>query len=231
MENLKLKDSRIIAFIKLAAIFALLFNPWAKFPYKFIIIILAILAVTYFEDKSFQRIGFKNQFSFLKVLGITLVVFIVIEPILDFIVQPLVNKLTGEIPDYTAFDLVKNNFQKFGKYLLFIWISAAFGEEILFRGFMFKQFNIILPEFKFKTLTIVVITSLLFALPHLYQGLSGLVLTFIFGLLFSAVYIKYGYNIWIIILLHGLVDSLFITLAYFDKLGYYEISNRLLFGY
>jgi len=231
MNVLKLENTKIVALIKLMAVFALVFNPWAKFPYRFILIIITILIITYFEDRSFKKIGFKNQFGFLKLIGITLMIFIIIEPVLDFIIQPLVNKLTGEVPDYTAFDLVKNNFPKFIKYLFFIWISAAFGEEILFRGFMFRQFNIILPHFRLKIVAIILITSVLFATPHLYLGLSGVILTFIFGLLFSIVYVKYDYNIWIVILLHGLIDSLFITLSYFDRLDYFEISNRLLFGY
>lgn len=231
MNVLKLDNTKILALFKLIAVFALVFNPWAKFPYRFIFIIITILTITYFEDKSFKKIGFKNQFGFLKLIGITLMIFVIIEPVLDFIIQPLVNKLTGEVPDYTAFDLVKNDFPKFIKYLLFIWISAAFGEELLFRGFMFKQFNTILPEFRLKTITIILISSFLFATPHLYLGISGVILTFIFGLLFSFVYVKYDYNLWIAILLHGLVDSLFITLSYFDKLEYYEISNKLLFGY
>jgi len=231
MYKIKWNGPRMLALIKLMFLFVLVFNPWANFPYKFVIIILVILSITYLEDKSFQKIGLKNQYSMIRLLGISLVLFVIVEPILDFLIQPLVNRLTGEIPDYTAFDIVKHDFSKFSMYLIFIWISAAIGEELLFRGFMFNQFNILFPEFSKKTLAIIILTSILFALPHLYQGLSGIILTFIFGLIFSVIYIKFNYNIWIIILLHGLVDSLFITLSYLDRLEYYEISNKLLFGY
>ena len=213
------------------ALYAFIYNPWTKFPYTFLILIVAAFLISYTSSGSLKELGFRSQLSPGKVLGISLLLFICIEPVLDFIIQPLVNKLTSEIPDYSAFDSLKGNSQKFSKYLLLTWISAAFGEEIIFRGFLFRQFNILIPQIKYKNLIIILLSSILFSLPHLYLGLGGMIITFIFGLIFSLIYIRYNYNLWIVIIVHGLVDSLFITLVYFDQLSYYEIANRLLFGY
>jgi len=227
----KTDKSKILALIQLILIYGFIFNPWTSFPYTFILIIFFIFIITYWSDKSLSKIGFKSNISFFKIIGIGLLLFAVLEPILDFIVQPLVNKLTGEIADYSTFQSVANNFPKYSKYFLYILISAGFGEEILFRGFLFRQFNIIFPEFKYKTALIIILSAILFSLPHLYQGLSGLIMTFIFGLIFAIVYVKSNYNLWITIILHGLVDTMFITLAYYDKLGYYKLGNDLFFGY
>jgi len=224
-------QSKIFALIQLILIYGFIFNPWTSFPYTFVIIIIAIFIITYWNDKKLSEIGLKSNISFFKIIGIGLLLFVVLEPILDFIVQPLVNKLTGDIADYSAFQSIANNFPKYSKYFLYILISAGFGEEILFRGFLFRQFKIILPEFKLKTTFIVILSAILFSLPHLYQGLSGLIMTFIFGLIFAIIYVKSNYNLWITIMLHGLVDVMFITLAYYDKLDYYNLSNDLFFGY
>lgn len=222
---------KILSLIQLILIYGFIFNPWTFFPYTFIIIIFTIILITYLNDNTLFTIGLKPKADFSKTIGFALLLFIISVPSLYFIIQPLVNKLTGEIVDYSAFDSIANNFQKFSKYLFFILISAGLGEELLFRGFFFQQLNIIVPDFKFKTALIVILSAILFSLPHLYQGLSGMIMTFIFGLIFATIYVKSNYNLWVTIILHGLIDCMFITLAYFDKLDYYNIANDLFFGY
>ena len=39
---------------------------------------------------------------------------------------------------------------------------------------------------------------------------------------FSMIYLKSGRNIWVNIVVHGMIDSLFLTLAYTGNLKYYE---------
>lgn len=229
--SIKADKSKIFALIQLILVYGFIFNPWTSFPYTFIIIIISVFLITYWADKSLSEIGFKSNISFYKTIGVGLLLFAVLIPVIDFFVQPLVNKLTGEVTDYSAFKSIANNFPKYSKYLIYILISAGFGEEILFRGFLFRQFKIILPEFKYKIPLIIILSAILFSLPHLYQGLSGLIITFIFGLIFAITYVKFNYNIWITIILHGLIDTMFITLAYFDKLDYYTYGNDLFFGY
>lgn len=225
------KYPRLFAIIQLLFVYGLILNPWTSFPYTFIVIVITIILITYWNDKTLSTIGLKYKYSFLKIIGVALLLFLLVEPILDFIIQPLVNKITGEIVDYSAFQSLENNHPKYLKYFFFTLISAGFGEEILFRGFLFRQFKIILPKFKLKALVILLLSALLFSLPHLYQGLSGLIMTFIFGVIFGIIYIKTNYNLWIPIVFHCLVDTMFLTLAYFGKLYYYILSNDLFFGY
>lgn len=227
----KSNQSKLFALLQLLIIYGFIFNPWSSFPYTFVIIIIAIFSLTYWNDKTVATIGFKPKTKTLKTIGNGILLFVTLVPVLDFIVQPLVSKLTGEIADYSAFEALANNFSLYAEYFLYILISAGFGEEILFRGFLFRQLNILLPEYKFKTVLIVMLTAILFSLPHIYQGLSGLIITLIFGLIFATIYIKSNYNLWITIIFHGLVDIMFLTLAYYDKLDYYTLGNEFFFGF
>ncbi|CAM1374183.1 CPBP family intramembrane glutamic endopeptidase [Tenacibaculum xiamenense] len=229
--NLTLSNAKLVSILQALIVYSFVFNPWTSFPYTFIIIIISILVLVYWTDKTFAKIGFILSHSILKTIGIALTIFLITSPILDFIIQPLVNKVTGDTVDFSAFQALAHNFKLYSKYALFVLISAAFGEEILFRGFLFRQLNIILPEFKFKTQTMVFVSAILFSIPHWYQGLSGLIMTFIFGILFATVYVKFKYNLWVTIILHGLIDTLFLTLAYYEKLDYYVLGNDFLFGY
>lgn len=224
-------NSRLFEIIQTVLIYGLIFNPWTSFPYTFIAISISILLLTYWKDKTLSTIGLVPKTGLLKTIVSSIVVFLVIEIGMDFIVQPFVNVLYDEAPQYDAFSSIAHDYAKYLKYLLFIWISAAFGEELLFRGFLFRQFKIIIPDFKLKNTTLVLLSSLLFSLPHMYQGTSGMITTFVFGVFFGIVFLSFNKNLWITILSHGLIDTTFITLAYYDKLDYYVLANDLVFGF
>lgn len=230
-ESTRPNHPKLESFIQFALVYAFIFNPWTSFPYTFGIIICAVLMLTFWMDKSLAGIGLKPRPVVLKLVGNGLLLFIIIVPVLDFVVQPVVNKLTGEVTDYGAFQALAGNFPMYLKYLFYTIASAGIGEEIFFRGFLFRQFNIILPAVKLKSALITVFSAILFSLPHLYQGSAGLVMTFIFGIVFAVIYIKSNYNLWLVILLHVLVDVMFLTLAYCDQLNYYNLANDLFFGY
>lgn len=227
-KNLNSNYVKIGALLSVIALNAFIYNPWTKFPYTFVIIIAAALLISYGQFKSLAELGFKANYSLKKILLISLVLFVAVEVFVDFFLQPFINWVTNEPQNYGAFDVIKGNRSIYLKYFFYTWISAAFGEEILFRGFLFQQFKIIIPEFKYKLALIVLLSSVLFAIPHFYLGWSGILFTFLFGIIFSMIYIKYHYNLWIPIIVHGIVDSLFITMAYTDNMWYYEWVNTLL---
>lgn len=218
--------AKLWALIAIISLNAFVFNPWIKFPYTFVIIIAAAFFITIWQFKSLTKLGFKTSYSFKKIIIISILLFLFVELFVDIFLQPFTNWLTNEPQDYTAFSILKGNTSLYIKYIFFIWISAAFGEEILFRGFLFQQFNILIPRFKYKLVIIVLLSSILFAIPHFYLGWSGVFFTFLFGIIFSLIYIKCDYNLWICIIVHGLVDTVFITLAYTDNLEYYKCVNN-----
>lgn len=84
-------------------------------------------------------------------------------------------------------------------------VIAAFFEEVIFRGFIFGQL------FRYCKLGFwwsVLIPSLLFGSIHLYQGsdplssLAAFGVTFIGGLFFSWIYVKWDFNLWCPVGLH-----------------------------
>jgi membrane protease YdiL (CAAX protease family) len=212
----QLSNSKIGAFILFAISFSLIYNPFTKFPFTFCIIILSIFLFTYIQDKNIKALNFKRLT--LRDAGFILLIYLAVEILMDFVFQPLTSTIFKEPADYSAFDALKGNTSKYIKYLIFMWISAAFGEELLFRAFAFSQIKKVIGN---KNLLIVIISAVLFSLPHLYQGSAGLIMTFLFGLTFGFIYYKFK-NIWINIIVHGLIDSLFLTLAYLDLISFYS---------
>lgn len=99
--------------------------------------------------------------------------------------------------DFNA-DLTLNTF-------LISAVSAAFFEELFFRGFLYGQ---LYRYTKFGFLPSVFIGAFLFALIHLYQSddfstLAGIFLTtFLGAILFAWVYSEWNHNIWVPISIH-----------------------------
>ena len=98
-------------------------------------------------------------------------------------------------------------------YLLFLgpvaWGSAAVGEELLARGFLLHRI-----EGLSNTAIAVILQAILFAAAHAYQGWMGVISIFLLAIIFGIVYIRCGRHLLPLILAHGIIDSISLTLVY-----------------
>lgn len=91
-----------------------------------------------------------------------------------------------------------------------VWIGVAAFEEIQ-RAFTLDLLSDILPK-RWQKGSILVLSSLLFGLAHLYQGPAGMIGTFIFAMAFGLYYFAAG-RIRPLIIGHALYDSAQIIMA------------------
>lgn len=144
--NIRMKTSIIkrnffspkhISILFLCITLGLVYIPFAKFPFKFLIISLTVLLFVWIQDKNLKELNFKK----LKPKNIFLILglWALLELGMDFIFQPLVTFILNEPVDYSAFKTLKGNTDKYLEFLFGTWISAAIGEELLYRGFIFTQ--------------------------------------------------------------------------------------------
>ncbi|MDR6487224.1 membrane protease YdiL (CAAX protease family) [Chryseobacterium vietnamense] len=196
--------------------FLLIYNPLIKFPYTFCVIIIFILISTYLQNGDLKSLNFKHLKS--GDIKKILISYLILESSVDFMIQPLVNWLCNEQADYSTFEHIRGDTAQYLKWLYRMWISAAIGEELLFRAFAFAQLKNIFGD---KKVLIVILSALMFCLPHLYQGTAGLIMTFVFGIAFGILYLKFK-NIWINIIVHGLIDTVFLTLSYLGYIEFYQ---------
>ena len=209
-------ENKAIPLLLLLISYLLIYNPWTKFPYTFCVIILFIFFTTFLQDKNLESLNFKR--IGIKEIKIIILCYLFFELSVDFIFQPLINVICNEPADYSTFAHIRGNGQLYFEWLFKMWISAAIGEELLFRAFVFSQLKRVIGN---RNSIIVLISSALFCLPHLYQGTAGLLTTFVFGLGFALIYMKFK-NIWVNIIVHGLIDTVFLTLSYFGLLDFYS---------
>lgn len=86
-------------------------------------------------------------------------------------------------------------------------VTAGICEEILFRGFLIWYAGAWLGTSPPGLAAAVILTSLLFAFVHLYQGIAGMLTVAAVGLLQGTIFVLSG-SLWIPMLLHALVDAL-----------------------
>ncbi|MEO9869556.1 CPBP family intramembrane glutamic endopeptidase [Ekhidna sp.] len=120
-------------------------------------------------------------------------------------------------PDVSRFYVIKENPLYLFLTLIFVWITAGFGEEVIWRGFMMKNMAILLGNNRNSWIISLIISSVLFGSIHMYQGLIGVVQTGLAGLFLGMIYMKNGkYNLWLNILTHGFINTISLIYIYFS---------------
>lgn len=115
--------------------------------------------------------------------------------------------------NYAAFAPLRGNLAEYLFWLLPVTVgSAAFGEEMIFRGFILDVIErLVGSPGRWATLIAVVGQSVLFGLLHSYQGVGGVVTTAMIGLTLGIVWWVAGRNLWPGIIIHALLDGTAMT--------------------
>jgi len=101
--------------------------------------------------------------------------------------------------------------------ILFIMIvGGGFGEELMWRGFLFERLGALLGPRAHAKLAIVVVTSIFFALAHLWdQGVPGAVQATMTGLVFGFTYARMR-TIWPVMVAHAAFDVAATLMIYWN---------------
>ena len=135
---------------------------------------------------------------------------------LKFLMKSLVMPLLGADPINQAYHHLVGNTAAIPGMLYAIIVGAGFGEETLFRGFLFERLGKLLgPGAKAKAL-IVLLTAGLFGLAHYFeQGVPGVQQGMIVGLVFGAVFAMTG-RIFMLMIAHIAFDLTALALIYWN---------------
>jgi CAAX protease family protein len=107
---------------------------------------------------------------------------------------------------------IKGNLPLYLLWLGIVWTAAAFGEEMFFRGFIITRLQSVFSGVKFASVIAVILAAAFFGYVHMYyQGLRGFFTTGAIGLAFGATFLLMKRNLYPVILVHGIVDTLTFT--------------------
>ncbi len=94
-----------------------------------------------------------------------------------------------------------------------VWVIAAFFEELFYRGYLLNRFRELFGFTQYDAVIAAVLSSLVFGIPHRYQGDIAVASSFIMGLIFSYLYLK-SRSLPFVIMVHGFYDTIVLALYY-----------------
>ncbi|MFA5873647.1 MAG: type II CAAX endopeptidase family protein [Anaerolineales bacterium] len=183
-----------------------------------IILAVIILGVAVGFDKlKLSDIGFSAPKSWLATILWSLGLGVVIAFVSTLVIEPAAEKMAGQPHDLSILEKMRGNWKQLLLMLAVAWILASFLEESIFRGFLMSALGSLIGKSGVFASIGLLISAVVFGLAHWYQGKSAAISTAIIGLLLGDIFIWSGYNLWMPILTHGVIDTLGLILIYFNQ--------------
>lgn len=180
------------------------------------IIILGIIVISLLiRREKISTLGFKKNKNVLW-MALTIFLLVMAWTLLHLSVfMPILNHLTGTTQDLSAFENLKGNLGNLLFLLALTWTLAAFGEEIVYRGYLQRRICDLLGDTASGIFWAVGISSILFGLAHTEQGIIGVTITTLDALFFSWLKFRHENNLWASILAHGFSNTIGLIAFYF----------------
>ena len=148
--------------------------------------------------------------------AIDLVIALVAGVLFKILMKALVMPLLGFGAVNSTYHYLAGNTTALLVTLLWVIVGGGFGEELIWRGFLFERLGAFLRPRAHAKLVIVVVTSILFALAHYWdQGLPGAVQATMTGLVFGATYARIR-TIWPVMVAHAAFDVAAVLMIYWN---------------
>lgn len=159
-----------------------------------------------------RRLGFVRPPRGALSIMIALIAGVVLKLLLKAVVMPLL----GFGPVNAAYHYLIGNAAALPGMFFTVIVGAGFGEELIWRGFLFDRLRPIFGERRYATVAIVALTSLLFGLAHYFdQGLAGVVQAVMTGMVFGAAYARLK-SIWPVMVAHAAFDIAAVLMIYWN---------------
>ena len=174
----------------------------------------AVLALVWTQRSGtpWREIGYVRPKSWMVGLAVGLVFGSAFKLLMKAIVMPLL----GADPINQTYHYLAGNTAALPGAVYTMIVVAGFGEETLFRGYLFERLGKLFGASRGAKTAIVLITAALFGLAHYPdQGLAGAEQATITGLVFGANFAVSG-RLWMLMCAHAAFDLVALAIIYWD---------------
>jgi membrane protease YdiL (CAAX protease family) len=173
---------------------------------------MLVLAWAWRSRTPWREIGFVRPQSWIRTVAVGITVGIALKLLMKAIVMPLL----GADPINQAFHYLAGNTAALPAILYTVIVGAGFGEEIIFRGWMFERFGKLFGPGAWAKTLIVLLAAVWFGLAHYpLQGLPGVQQGTIVGLVFGTIFAVTG-RIWMLMIAHAAFDLTAVAIIYWN---------------
>jgi membrane protease YdiL (CAAX protease family) len=212
------RSPRFLAPIELGIVVAILvgerYLPVSKTPYLFVLAWISLRL----RRLRWRDLGFERPRSWLMTLGVGVLAGLGMEALELFVTQPLLIRLTGRKPDFSEFFALHGNAKLLLIGFAFVWTLAAFGEEMVWRGYLMNRVAGLIGRTRNAWIVSLILVNAAFGVAHRYQGITGILDETLMGVLLGLIYLGTRRNLTAAIVAHGVADTVDLFLFF---LGHY----------
>ncbi len=177
--------------------------------------VVLVLFSLWLRGSNLSALGLKQP----KSIGVTLffgVVAGIILQVLDLgVIVPYFESIFNSAPNLQAFVPLKGNLSLLPGSFILAWVSAGFGEELVFRGYFLNRFVDLFGNNTRGWIFAIILQAVVFASGHAYQGIVSVMSAGITGIIFGSMFIASRRNLWLTIVTHGVYDTLSFLFVFF----------------
>jgi membrane protease YdiL (CAAX protease family) len=197
----------------LTVVLLLVYSGLKRAPGIGIMLSLVIIAYgVWSHPDGLAWLGFMPQGSWLATIGLALLFAAAVAFFSTIILEPGIEHLTGRVHEVSIIEGVRGSWLALFRWLLVVWIFVAMLEEIIFRGYLIGVLSDLLGSSLSALAANLLLSSAIFGLAHAYQGPSGIISTGTIGLLIGLLYLLSQSNLWLVVLVHGFIDTIQLAL-------------------
>ncbi len=173
---------------------------------------ILVLVWAHYSRTPLREIGYVRPRRWVTTLTAGIVFGFVLKLVMKAVVMPLL----GADPVNHAYQFLVGNRAALPGAVYAMVIGAGFGEETLFRGYLFERFGTLLGRNAGARTATVLLTAGLFGLAHYAdQGLAGVQQATIVGLVFGTIFACTG-RIWMLMSAHAAFDLTALAIIYWS---------------
>ncbi len=189
------------------------FIPISKTPF---LLLLGWLSLR-LRGVGWRDVGLAHPASWVRIIVWATAAGLALELFCTFVTVPLLSRFVGQPPDLSDFRPMVGSLRLVLLFTLINWPLAAFGEEMVYRGYLMNRIAGIGGGGRWAWTLSLVTVSALFGAGHFYQGPTGMIQESISGLLLGLVYLAARRSLWMSIVAHGISNQVAFLLIYFDR--------------
>jgi membrane protease YdiL (CAAX protease family) len=164
-----------------------------------------------------RDVGLSRFRNWKTTLALGIVAGLLLEGFELFVSQPILVRLLRKQPDLEDFRPLIGNLKLTLIFLALAWILAAFGEEMIYRGYLMNRVADLFNRTRRAWIVSLIVVHVAFGLAHAYQGWTGVIDEGLSGLLLGVIYLRTGRNLAVPIIAHGIGDSIDFILIFLGK--------------
>ncbi len=173
---------------------------------------LLVLGWALWSRTPWREIGYVRPKSWIRSLVVGVALGFAFKLLMKIVVMPLL----GADAINQAYHYLAGNAAALPGMLFLVIVGAGFGEETVYRGYMFERLGKLFGTGAGAKVSIVLLTAAWFGLAHYpEQGLAGVEQATIVGLVFGTIFAVTG-RIWMLMCAHAAFDLTALAIIYWD---------------